>query len=271
MNITVIFTCYNRKDRTCQCIQSLIEGNPSLNFRFVVVDDASTDGTLEKLEELKQNGIEITIIRGSGELFWSGGMRKGIEYAKQNSDSALYMLINDDVEFIKNSIEKMINQRKCGEVLIGSTCDNNGNLTYGGIRYTGKGVHYLTVGPDETDQECDTFNANCVLIPADIFLVSENIDFVYRHSLGDFDYGLSLKRKGVSLKVADSYVGICNKNSIDGTWIDKSLSRKERLKSKASVKGAPWKIWFYFLKKNFGLCKAIIYSMTPYLRIVIRH
>ena len=43
VNICAIITCYNRKEKTKNCIQSLVMNNVEINFSFVIVDDNSTD------------------------------------------------------------------------------------------------------------------------------------------------------------------------------------------------------------------------------------
>jgi GT2 family glycosyltransferase len=116
---------------------------------------------------------------------------------------------------------------------------------------------------------CDTFNANCVLIPFNVFQKLPNIDKKYTHSLGDFDYGLEAGRRGVPIVVSDFFVGKCNDNPSSGTWRDVTLSRRERLKKKESPKGLPRREWFYFVRKHFGFLSACISSMTPYVRILI--
>ena len=90
--ITVIFTCFNRREKTLQCMKSLSGGNKDLAFRYVIVDDNSTDGTYEALEDLKRSGMTIDVLRGTGNLFWAGGMRKGIAYAKENTEVFLHSL-----------------------------------------------------------------------------------------------------------------------------------------------------------------------------------
>jgi GT2 family glycosyltransferase len=117
---------------------------------------------------------------------------------------------------------------------------------------------------------CDTFNANCVLIPWGIFRKLNNIDTVYTHSMGDFDYGYSASRSGVSIKVSDQFVGVCPDNPVSVTWRNTELSRKERLRRKESPKGLPGNEWFHYLKKNYNVLTAIVYSAIPYLRIVFK-
>lgn len=273
--ITVIFTCFNRKEKTLQCVKSLSEGNKNLAFQYVIVDDNSTDGTYEALTELKNSGIRMELLRGNGSLFWAGGMRKAIGYAKENTDSDYYLLVNDDVDFMQESISKMVqtledwdNRYHKDTVLVGPMCDKNGLFSYGGIRYD-KGIHYVEVKPEDEDRSCDSFNMNCLLIPKKVFMDIPNFDEHYVHSLADFDYGLEMKRRGVPVYVFHEYVGVCPDNDLRGGWSDTSLSRRERLKKKESVKGAPFKPWFYFLKKNFGLTQALLHGFTPFIRILI--
>ena len=112
-------------------------------------------------------------------------------------------------------------------------------------------------------------NANCVLIPFYWFRRAGAMDRHYRHSLGDFDYGLALRDAGAKLHVSRDYVGICCDNPVAGTWHDKSLGRIARIKKKETVKGDPAGPWFYYLRKHFGLFTAIRSSLTPYIRILL--
>ncbi len=270
MNIAVLLTCHNRREKTISCINGL--SFSEANIHFIVVDDGSNDGTVEALENLRgsfDRGKELTVIKGDGNLFYSGGMRKAMEYARQQDRYDLYVLVNDDVLFDKGILDKVGERLSDADtVLVGAMRGTDGHCTYGGVRYT-KGIHYKKVIPEDVDRQCDTFNANFVAVPADIFKSVPIMDSHYKHSLGDFDYGLAIKRAGYRIEVMQDYAGICENNPSTGTWRDVNLSRIERLKKKGSIKGAPFKQWFYFLKKNFGFSYALVYSITPYLRILI--
>lgn len=108
------------------------------------------------------------------------------------------------------------------------------------------------------------------MIPWNLFLRLGNIDPVYTHALGDFDYGLCAKKMGIKIKVSSDYVGICNDNPVAGSWNDKTLPRMTRLKLKESPKGLPGKEWFHFLYKNYNLITALGYSISPYVRILLK-
>lgn len=263
-----LMTCFNRKEKTIHAVERLIKGNPELQFYFMIVDAGSTDGTYEALAGFP----EVHLERGDGSLFYSGGMRKAIELAKKQKEAFDYcLLFNDDVDFYDSAIEKLVEKEK-SVIWVGPTCDEQGTLSYGGVikKSAWRPKTEIVMGENASGKECDTFNANCVLIPWGIFKDLENIDDVYTHSMGDFDYGFSARKKGITIKVSDEYVGVCPDNPLQVSWRNSQLSRKERLRRKESPKGLPGKEWFHYLNKNYNLLTAILYSMIPYLRILVK-
>lgn len=266
-SITVILTCYNRREHTKKCIESLWDNH--YRMRYVVTDDASTDGTHEMLDKLKAD-FHIKILEGDGSLYWCGGMRKAMaDSLEQENQTDYYVLVNDDVEFVDKAIQKAIgmSKRRDNSIIVGAICDYRGELTYGGIKFQGQGLRYITVGIHD-ERICDSFNCNFVLLPGNIFRVAGNFDSHYRHAMADFDYGLHIRRIGYLIYSSEEYLGFCERNDISGTWRDRTLSRIERIRKKEMPKGLPTKEWFYYVKKNFGLRKAVWYSATPYLRIL---
>lgn len=271
MKVLAIFTCFNRKEKTKQCIETITTGNPECDFTFVVADDGSTDGTYELLQDM-QLAYSIYVLRGKGDWFYSGGMYVAMKYALQNlpHDFEYLLMMNDDVEFFEESIQNMISQSisQGNSVVAGATCNDGGELSYGAVKYI-SGYKYRKMDISEWDVSADTFNANCVLIPYPVFECAGVMDPFYRHYLGDFDYGLSLSKQDFDIYPSKEYIGICNNNDETGTWRDTALRRIERIKKKESVKGAPTRQWFYFVRKHFGFWLAIKAMVTPYLRIIL--
>lgn len=313
MKILGLATCFNRKEKTVSALKSIIEGNPSLDFSFIITDDASTDGTASALSQFEN----VTVVSGNGNSFYTGGMRLAIAKAFEkyvslskeealNHEDSFYpdyaLLFNDDVEFVSGAIEDLVSRFTAdNQVWVGPAAENDGKtLAYGGVvrksnfkpkfwivdalgrtasdkigeesvsaEVIGSRKGLLTWSDERVACKVDTFNANCVLIPWDLFIKTGNMDKVYNHSLGDFDYGYMLRRKGAELYVSDRFVGICPNNSIEGGWRDPKLSRKERFRKKESIKGVPFKEFFHYLLKNYNLLTAVIYSFSPYIRIMI--
>lgn len=273
ISVTAMLTCYNRKEYTVSCLKTLVEGNPNISFHFVVTDDNSSDGTVDALQQL---GYTVTILSGDGQLFWNGGMYKALEYALQQTDKTdYYMLVNDDVVFIPGAIERLVERQKNAPeqkqaVIVGATADKSGNTSYGGTRLLSKHfAKFALIEPSKEYMRCDTFNGNCVLVPQNVFFQVGNVDPVYRHSMSDYDYGMTIKRMGFVLYNSDEHVGTCEDNDVTGSWRDTSLSRKIRIQKKESPKGLPRKDWYYFIRKNYGLLPAIYHSVTPYIRILL--
>ena len=67
-----------------------------------------------------------------------------------------------------------------------------GGFTYGGWRCArGRGpLHMESVAPASEPTPCDTFNGNCVLVPAAAMRALDNLDPAFTHSMGDLDLGL---------------------------------------------------------------------------------
>lgn len=269
MKVVGIMTCYNRKNKTVESINRLLNGNREHVFEFVVTDDNSNDGTVESLSAIP----EVTVIGGDGNLFYSGGMRKGIAYVKENGITCDYVLFfNDDVEFYDGIIGKMIAYADGNaEIVVGATESDDGTLSYGGVKKKSKFKPSFTVIMSKDKKEyCDTFCANCVLIPFSVFSELDNIDGKFVHSLGDYDYGLTATEKGYKISVTDFFVGRCNDNPVSQSWLDRTKTRKERLKLKESPKGLPRDIWFYFIKKHYGFISAVTFSLSQYLKILLK-
>lgn len=272
MNVCVILTCFNRKDKTFNCVKSLVTKNPDVHFEFIVTDDNSSDGTVDALKQLPYT---IHILHGSGKLFWCGGMRKGIEYflSIEHNQYDYALLVNDDVEFLENAISKLIAQNNARDntVIVGATCDRNGKTTYG----LQKQLHLLCENTNQLQDisgkeiEGDTFNANCVLVPVKILLNVGNMDQRYTHGLGDFDLGYRMKRMGYHIVSSYEHVGICEKNKFENTWIDSNLPRLERIKLKEAPKGSPFREIFHFYRVNYGLKYAVVRSIFPYIKILL--
>jgi N-acetylglucosaminyl-diphospho-decaprenol L-rhamnosyltransferase len=102
--IYVIVPVFNRKSFTehfllCMRKQSF------RNFETIVVDDGSTDGTAELISEQFK---EVHLLRGDGNLWWTGAINLGIRHALAGaSDDDSVLVINDDLEINPDYLEKL--------------------------------------------------------------------------------------------------------------------------------------------------------------------
>ena len=54
----------------------------------------------------------------------------------------------------------------------------------------------------ESCRNVKSFNGNCVLIPQCVFKKVGNLDWTYRHAIGDIDYGYRVRKAGFKNYVA---------------------------------------------------------------------
>lgn len=76
-------------------------------INVVVLDDGSTDGTDEYISK---NYPKVQLIRGTGNLWWTGGVNRAISSAlKIATDSDYILTINNDCQFDKNYLQNILN------------------------------------------------------------------------------------------------------------------------------------------------------------------
>ncbi len=73
--IGIVICNYNKKEYVVNCIQSVLESKTD-DFDIYVVDNASTDGSVEAVRE--QYGEQVTLLVNSENLGGSGGFNTGI-------------------------------------------------------------------------------------------------------------------------------------------------------------------------------------------------
>jgi len=281
--IAFLFTCHNRIEKSRSCIESVRkaiafagENGADISEEWFVCDAGSSDNTAEML---KSHGSKIHIREVDGATYYSQGMRICMEMVQNTVFEFDYIvLVNDDVLFYEEGLGKALTELRNDIVTVGAT-DYEGSQSYGGIRYikavSGKrsilprSVKYRRVDIKDSSKACDTFNANCVIIPSKIFYSCPMIDKRFIHGLGDFDYGMMISEAGFVIETTDYFVGSCANNSKENTYQDVKLSRRDRIRRLRDVKGAPTGPWFYYLKKHFGITTAIVYSISPYVRILL--
>ncbi|MFT2007802.1 glycosyltransferase family 2 protein [Pontibacter sp. 13R65] len=98
--IHIVIPVFNRKHFTKACLLSLRQ-QTNKEFKVIIVDDGSTDGTADML---KEEFPEVTVLFGDGNLFWTASVNMGIEHALK-SGTDYVMTMNNDVEVAPDFIE----------------------------------------------------------------------------------------------------------------------------------------------------------------------
>ena len=258
--VAVLMTCHNRVLKTCNCLQALFTQKLDSNvfLKVFLVDDASSDGTSQQVQH---KFPQVHIIEGSGNLYWCGGMRLAWSVAAK-SDPDFYLLLNDDTNLLPNALESLlalVPSPSTKAIAVGSISDpETGKKSYGVVS-----ISRTTAG-----HGLNTFNGNCVLIPRAVYQDLGSFHSAYTHGMGDHDYGYAAGRKGIPILETKHFIGTCPLDHTEKTWRDRSLSVSTRLRLLNSPKGLPFREWFVFCKRNYGVRWPIKF-LGPTIRIFL--
>lgn len=262
--LSILMACHNRREKTLACLDFVYKSilPEGLSISVYLTDDGSTDNTKDAVAETFP---DVTLISGDGALFWNRGMRKSWDVAaKEQSDYFLWL--NDDTYLNADAIAKLVSnseQTNNTAIICGTTFgrDNPQVPTYGGQKHK-KGI----IVPNGTLQACEFFNGNCVLVPRSVFELVGNLDPIYNHSLGDFDYGIRASKLGIQSCVASDYVGVCESNPGVPFWMSKRGNPLQRLKRMYSPLGCPPMQFFVFDFRQNGLFAAVFHFFGNHFR-----
>jgi GT2 family glycosyltransferase len=266
-NIAVLITCHNRKLSTLKCISKLYEQhkiNKKFTIQIYLVDDNSIDGTSY---EVKKQFPEVNIIFGDGKLYWNRGMHLAWATAYSEKDYDYYFWLNDDTflyedalcNLIKFSIETNNQSAICGSTY----SDESNSISYGGYTINGK-----IVIPNGNLQEVYSFNGNIVLVPKYVFNKVGNLNSIYPHAIGDFDYALRIRKIGLFSYVLPYYAGMCDNHSKIPIWGNKNYPFFKRLKNLYSPLGYSHPYYYFnFELEHYGLVIAIKHLFSIHLRL----
>lgn len=256
--IAVLLTCFNRKEKTLQCLNSLesLLLPDNVELTTFLVDDGSKDGTSQAVREQHPS---VRILCGDGSLFWAGGMRLAWQTARNEAAFNFYFLINDDTVLYPDSLSELLKADffahsaygKSG-VYVGSTIDPlSGDHSYGGEKLIRSGDYSARkIIPDGTYQICDFANANILLVSAAVVDKQGIFDTRYVHSIADYDYAMQANRNGFPVLLLPRYAGEC---VYDHTVPEEEpvVPLKQRIKRLFGVKGYAFREFLYFIRKFF--------------------
>ena len=255
-------TIHNRKEKTLKCLDSLYKTN--IKFDLYITNDNCTDGSIESINSKYPDAY---IFNGDGNLFWNRGMYHSFKSAITYGYD-FYLWMNDDTNvkpfYLESLLECSYNYNH--QAIICGACINNESekkITYGGYS-----INYKINDISNEPQECGFASGNILLIPSYVQNIIGNLDYYYRHSLGDFDYGARTINNNLKIIQAPDYLGYCDRHELIPKWRDDNYSLIDRLRHLYSPLGQNPKEQFYFHKKNTNLSKAFIKFIVIHIRCI---
>lgn len=231
MKIAVIITVHNRIEKTLFCLKKLFNHSCNINLEVYLTDDGSTDDTCSIL---RNEFPQVKIVQGNGSLFWNRGMISSWKAATSSDDYDFYLWLNNDTFLLENSINELLSSfnlaksREGNDCIIIGSCKEKfvgNNFSYGGRNDLGP------VLPRKQIQEIKYMNGNLVLISNNIYKILGTNSNLYKHSFGDYDYGLRAAQNNIKCFIARGYLAICEKNKNEVVCFNPEYSLLERIKN----------------------------------------
>ncbi|MDA9792198.1 glycosyltransferase [Schleiferiaceae bacterium] len=234
---------FNRKSKTLRLLDQLSATITGFTFDIIVIDNNSVDGTREAIFNLDNSSIRL--FSTPREMYWAESMNYGYEHIVKCTDYDFLISLNDDIVLFDDWFIKVSEDIEflgySQYVLAYSFKDMNSCHSYGGLQSMFRLIKtkLKQVTPNGEFQRVDTLNFNFVVTPR---LLLEREGFLCKyfvHGLADFDFGLRMSSVGVPVLISGGYLGICNRNNIEGTSADLSLPFIDRVRKLHSKKEQP--------------------------------
>lgn len=115
-NMSIVIPVYNKINFTKQCLEDL--KHLPLTTEIIIVDNGSSDGTLELINKMQETMENLVYIRKESRL----GFAKACNLGYQESSAPNVMFLNNDIKVLNNK-DSWINPiiEKCSEGLVGPT------------------------------------------------------------------------------------------------------------------------------------------------------
>lgn len=247
-NLFIVIPVHNRKELTRNCLLSL-KAQTIQNFSTVVIDDGSTDGTGEMIQE---EFPDVVLLHGDGNLWWAGATNLGVEYALSHAKDGYYVLTlnNDSVvrpDYIQTLHASALDYPKS---LIGSISisdEDESTVVDGGVRINWLTAKFARLGRCKQYKDIinsgkfihpvDVLPGRGTLIPIEAFQKVGLYDFKrLPHYGADYEFSLRAKKNGYKLYIDYRAVIISNVHSTGVNSETINLSWLELAKSFFSIR-----------------------------------
>lgn len=273
MKLSVIIVSWNLKDDLVACLMSLLENRPQADFETIVVDNASTDGTVDLL---KKHFADVIVVANTENRGFAAANNQAVKIAK----GQYIILLNPDtivhpycLENLITILDKNPEVGMCGPRLIdtdGATYSSVGyiptfrSLLYSKTVFRSFGIfrsHYkkLTVNDFDYDKQADVEQLSGAALMVrrsileEIGLMDEDFFLYYE----DADLCLRIRKAGWKI----AYVPEAVITHIGGTSSEQIPIRKYIML---------YKSLFVYLRKHRGRFVTALFSVVFKPGVIIK-
>lgn len=257
--IYIVVPVHNRKALTQRFLECLA-AQTFRNFKAIVVDDGSTDGTSEIIRYRFPDAI---VLRGDGNLWWTGAINLGIRrvLVDASADDAV-LIINDDLEVDPEYLDSLYHVwQSSPKTLIGSVVvdiNDPDHVLYGGQRINRWNAKFTNLNPGKRLSdfcrdyrvEVSTLHGMGTLIPLSVFSQVGLYDDEHFQQCGDYELPCRARNRGYSLITAYDAVVKIHSEASDRINVRKVYSIKDLQR------------YLFDIKSNFRLKYRIFLART---------
>lgn len=207
--VSVIILTYNNLNLNKICIDSVLKKTAYPNYELIIVDNASSDGTVKYLEQLnKEKHNHVKIILNKENLGFAAGNNVGILHS---SGKYVVLLNNDTVVtrgWLTNLVKHMEKDEKCG--MVGAVTNSIGNEAMIAVKYRNLqelekfAYLYTLLHRNEITCNVDRLALFCTIIRKSLIEKVGMLDEIYKVGMfEDDDYALLVKSSGHHFYVAE--------------------------------------------------------------------
>lgn len=205
-NVFIVIVNWNGREVTLDCLRSL-KKLTYREFTIIVVDNASSDGSVESL---RSKFPDIIVLEQSNNLRFAGGNNVGIKYAMGHGAEAVLLLNNDTTvhpEFLTHLVERLEGDPATGMVApkIYYHDDKNriwfagGEISFwtGTMKHTG--IRKTDHGQLDQHRKIDYATGCCVLVRSSVIEKVGMLDESYFIYTEDADWSMRVSDAGYSI------------------------------------------------------------------------
>lgn len=207
--VSVIVLTYNNLKLNRYCIDSILKNTAYPNYELIILDNRSTDGTVEYLRELDaRKDPRVRVVLNPENSGFAGGNNKAI----QISDGKYVVLLNNDTVVTRGWLTALVKHMeadpKCG--MVGAVTNSIGNEQMIAVQYRNlkelSAFAYAYTRQHMGEKYCDIDRVPlfCTMIRKDMMEQHGLLDDGYRVGMfEDDDYAMLVKKAGYHFFAAE--------------------------------------------------------------------
>lgn len=241
---SIIVLTYNNLELTRACLDSLEQFTESWRYEVIVVDNASTDGTPEFLQQWADARHDRTIVLNDNNRGFSAGNNQGLAIAR----GEYLVMLNNDTEVTQGWLPTLMNHLRRDQSLgiVGPVTDNIGNEARIGLSFRSRDEMHrkaraYTFAHMGEAVPISTLAFFCVMLPRRIYEKIGPIDESYEQGFfEDDDYCRRVELAGWKIACAED---VFVHHHLSASFGKLGKKRQELMERNRKIYEAKWGAW----------------------------